>query len=225
MIHYPRRIRLLAASLSALAGYVDAIGFIKLGGFFVSFMSGNSTRLGVGLAQASPQAAVAAMLIGCFLVGVVAGSLAGHFAGPRRPPVVLLLVAALLAAAATLGGLGVDRPALALMAAAMGAENAVFAANGEVRIGLTYMTGTLVKLGQRITEALLGRDRFGWAPYLKLWLGLVLGGLSGALAYRAFGLSSLWGAAIAAAALAALAARITPSEGELHGAGSAARLS
>jgi uncharacterized membrane protein YoaK (UPF0700 family) len=223
VIHYPRRIRLLAASLSALAGYVDAIGFIKLGGFFVSFMSGNSTRLGVGLAQANPQAAVAAALIGCFLVGVVAGSLAGHFAGARRRPAVLLLVAALLAAAATLGELGADRLALGVIAAAMGAENAVFAANGEVRIGLTYMTGTLVKLGQGITEALLGRDRFGWTPYLKLWLGLVLGGLSGALAYSWFGLGGLWGAAVAAAALAALAARIAPFEGERLAEGPAAR--
>ena len=223
MIHYPRRIQLFATSLSALAGYVDAIGFIKLGGFFVSFMSGNSTRLGVGLAQASPQAAVAAGLIACFLVGVVAGSLAGHFAGARRRPVVLLFVAVLLAAAAALGGLGAVHLALGLMAVAMGAENAVFADNGEVRIGLTYMTGALVKLGQGITAALLGRDRFGWAPYLTLWLGLVLGGLSGALAYRFFGLGGLWGAAIAAAALAALAARIAPFEGERRAARPAPR--
>lgn len=223
MIRYPRRVRLLAAALSGLAGYVDAVGYIKLGGFFVSFMSGNSTRLGVGLAQASPQAAVAAGLIGCFLTGVVAGSLAGHFAGPRRRPVVLLFVAALLAAAAALAGLGADRLAVALMAAAMGAENAVFTANGEVRIGLTYMTGTLVKLGQRITEALLGGDRFGWTPYLKLWLGLVLGGLSGALAYRSFGLGALWGPVVAAAVLAALAAKIAPEDDEIRAAAPALR--
>jgi len=48
--NYDYRLRLLAACLSCLAGYVDAIGFIKTGGFFVSFMSGNSTRVGVGLA-------------------------------------------------------------------------------------------------------------------------------------------------------------------------------
>jgi uncharacterized membrane protein YoaK (UPF0700 family) len=212
---YPRPIRLFAASLSALAGYVDAIGYIKLGGFFVSFMSGNSTRLGVGLAQRSPQAAVAAGLIACFLLGVVMGSLVGRFAGARRQPVVLLFVAATLATAAALAGLGAQPFAAALMAAAMGAENTVFAANGEVRIGLTYMTGALVKLGQGIAEALVGGDRFGWSPHLKLWLGLVLGALTGALADRALGVGALWIAAIAAVALAAVAARIALQLGDL----------
>ena len=39
-----RRNLLLACALSALAGYVDSIGYLHLGGLFVSFMSGNSTR-------------------------------------------------------------------------------------------------------------------------------------------------------------------------------------
>ena len=46
-----RRNIALACALSALAGYVDGIGFLHLGGLFVSFMSGNSTRLGVSLAE------------------------------------------------------------------------------------------------------------------------------------------------------------------------------
>ncbi|WP_164153920.1 DUF1275 family protein, partial [Stenotrophomonas maltophilia] len=38
----------IAICLAALAGFVDALAFTSLGGFFASFMSGNSTRLGVG---------------------------------------------------------------------------------------------------------------------------------------------------------------------------------
>lgn len=42
---------MLAIGLAAQAGFIDALGFLKLGGLFVSFMSGNSTRLGVGIAS------------------------------------------------------------------------------------------------------------------------------------------------------------------------------
>jgi uncharacterized membrane protein YoaK (UPF0700 family) len=120
------------------------------------------------------------------------------------------MVALLLAAAATLSAF--DRPWLAAiaMALAMGAENAVFEIDGEVRIGLTYMTGTLVKLGQRITAALLGGDRFGWVPYLLLWMGLAAGGLAGAMTYARMGVGGLWIAAAVAGVLAIMAARMGP---------------
>ncbi|MDB5461515.1 MAG: hypothetical protein JWO72_3256, partial [Caulobacteraceae bacterium] len=72
------------------------------------------------------------------------------------------------------------------------------------------MTGTLVKLGQRITSALLGGDRLGWVPYLLLWLGLVLGAVAGAEAYQRLGLASLWFAAGAAAVFTAIAVRLGP---------------
>jgi uncharacterized membrane protein YoaK (UPF0700 family) len=41
-----RRNVALACALSALPGYVDAIGFLHLGGLFVAFMSGNKMRMG-----------------------------------------------------------------------------------------------------------------------------------------------------------------------------------
>ncbi|MDP9164215.1 MAG: DUF1275 family protein, partial [Pseudomonadota bacterium] len=86
------RSRLLAAALSALAGFVDAIGFLGTGGFFVSFMSGNSTRLAVGVARNAAFAATALALVAAFVTGVIIGSLVGRKAGARRPPAVLLLV-------------------------------------------------------------------------------------------------------------------------------------
>src|SRR5215469_1888738 len=91
----------LACALSALAGYVDGIGFIHLGGLFVSFMSGNSTRLGVSLAEANwLNAATALGLIALFVTGAAAGSLIVLGRGAHRQPWVLLAEALLLAVAA-----------------------------------------------------------------------------------------------------------------------------
>lgn len=207
MTSHDVRAKTLATALSALAGFVDAIGFITLGGFFVSFMSGNSTRLGVGLLRHSPDAAMAAGLIATFVVGVVLGSLAGRIAGAYRRPVVLAVVASLLALAASVSSLGFGVVTIAAMVLAMGAENAVFEADGEVHIGLTYMTGTLVKIGQRVATALMGGDRLAWVPYLALWIGLIAGACAGAALYPLLGMGTLWIGAGAAALLAAISIR------------------
>lgn len=207
MTRYDRRVWLLAAGLSALAGYVDAVGFLSLGGYFVSFMSGNSTRLAADLASGTHAAVLAGGLIAAFVIGVMSGTLVGRFARRRRP-VVIGLVTLLLALAATCGTAGWTVAAGLLMALAMGAENATFERDGEVSIGLTYMTGALVKFGQRLTGALLGGDRRGWQPYLLLWLGLVGGAVTGALAFGRLGLPALWPAAGAALLLTLAAARL-----------------
>jgi len=195
MVRYEQRIKFLAAGLSALAGFVDATGFLKLGGFFVSFMSGNTTRFAVGLARGTNSAAIAGGLIATFVLGVIIGTLAGRFAGKRRPAIILGLVSVLLALAAGFGAAGFSTEAVVAMVLAMGAENAVFAHEGDVHIGLTYMTGTLVKLGQHIASAFLGGDRFAWWPYFLLWAGLAGGAIIGALVYPYLGLNSLWFAA------------------------------
>jgi uncharacterized membrane protein YoaK (UPF0700 family) len=210
MIRAGRRARLLATGLAALAGFVDATGFIKLGGFFVSFMSGNTTRLAVGLAQAPAAALEAAALVGGFVLGVMLGTWIGHRARARRMVWVLLAVASLLALAAACSDRGFAAGAIAAMVLAMGAENTVFERDGEVHIGLTYMTGTLVKFAQRLMGALLGGDRTAWLPYLLLWLGLAGGAVLGAFDYSLLGMDGLWLAALAALLFAALAARIGP---------------
>lgn len=209
MLRHRRRDIALAVGSSSLAGYVDAIGFLSLGGFFVSFMSGNSTRLAVGVAGVPAEALIAGRLIASFLAGVIAGSLIGRFAGDLRKPVVLVVVAAMLATGAATAGLGASDMAVLFVAAAMGAENTTFERDGEVSIGLTYMTGTLVKLGQRIAGALTGGPRLAWLPYALLWLGLVGGAVTGALIWPLVGLAGLWFGAAAALVLAASAWAIT----------------
>ena len=79
--------------------------------------------------------------------------------------------------------------------------NTCFVRDGEVSVGVTYMTGTLVKLGQRLGATLLGGDRWAWSPYLLLWLALAAGAVGGAVSYPTLGLQGLWLPAIALLAL------------------------
>lgn len=195
MKHYERGEVALAIVLAGVAGYVDAIGFLKLGGFFVSFMSGNSTRLGVALATANGAAVATVLrLVGAFVAGVVLGALTARAFGENRRSPVLIVEAALLALGASLLALGFGAAGMIAVAMAMGAENAVFQRNGDVAVGLTYMTGALVKAGQRIAGALVGGEPSDWLRYVLLWTGLAAGGALGALTYVTIGAAALWAA-------------------------------
>jgi hypothetical protein len=121
-------------------------------------MSGNSTRMGVAIAQAHWQTAAEALgLIALFVTGAAAGSLIvlGH--GAHRQPFVVLAEALLLAAAALAYTFGQPSLAVAAIVLAMGLENAVFQIHGGAGLGLTYVTGALVKVGQFDGE---GGDRW-----------------------------------------------------------------
>jgi uncharacterized membrane protein YoaK (UPF0700 family) len=198
---------LLACALSALAGYVDGIGYLHLGGLFVSFMSGNSTRLGVSLAAGEWPAAVDAfMLIGLFVIGAAVGSLLVLGRGVHRQPWVLFVEAVLLALAALSYAFGWPKTAVTAIVLAMGLENAVFQIEGGGGLGLTYVTGALVKAGQLIAAALTGGARFAWLPNLLLWAALVGGALCGAAAYHWINLAAIWFAAAFALALSGIVA-------------------
>lgn len=198
--------RWLALLLAGLAGYVDSLGFLQLGGVFVSFMSGNSTRLAANLAEGHwPAAAHLAAILGLFVLGSFAGALVAGGEDARSRSRVLMFEGLLLALAAAAAGLGLTPAAVGLMVLAMGAENSVFLRNGEVGISLTYMTGTLVKLGQALAGAVKGGDRSAFRPYLTLWAGLTFGAVLGALTFGRLGLAALWPAALFALIMASVA--------------------
>lgn len=211
MHRFPFSLRAFAGLLALLAGFVDAVGFLSWGGFFVSFMSGNSTRLGVGGVEEWSLAMRAAALILSFVAGVTLGTWAGARAR-RRQATVLLLVAALL----TVAGLAalLKHPAIAngAAAAAMGAVNAVFGKNAEYPVGLTYVSGTLVRTGQLLADAIGGGPRWAWLPYVAHWLALVVGAGIGAACYARLELSALWLAAMFSLLLAMVAGARSNSE-------------
>jgi uncharacterized membrane protein YoaK (UPF0700 family) len=68
-------------------------------------------------------------------------------------------------------------------------------------VSLTYVTGTLVKLGEGAVDALLGR-RTPWKSHALMWVALAFGGVLGALAYRQFSAAATACPAAAAAILA-----------------------
>jgi uncharacterized membrane protein YoaK (UPF0700 family) len=197
-----RRNLVLACSLSALAGYVDGVGFLHLGGLFVSFMSGNSTRLGVSLAEENwLNVKQAITLIGLFVVGAASGSLIVRSRGAYCQCWVLLTETLLLVLAGIFYVTGLSNLAFIPMVTAMGLENTMFQANGGAGLGLTYVTGALVKVGELIAVALTGGPRWAWLPNLLLWAALVAGAVCGARAYLAINLSAIWVAAAVALTL------------------------
>lgn len=213
MIRFDRSYQALAVGVSMLAGFVDAVGFIESSGFFVSFMTGNSTRLAVGAAEWQDAALVAGGIILMFLAGVVAGSLVAAYSRHPRACAVLTFVALLLAIAAGFRLADMLAPAIAFLALAMGAANASIEGRDGAVVGVTYMTGTLVQAGQKIANALCGAGDARWPHHLWLWAGLVAGAIVGARV-TLWSASAAYGLAVMLAGLLTIrAAVITRSPG------------
>lgn len=98
----------------------------------------------------------------------------------RRKSIVLAFSTTILMASAGLVMWGAPVAAALCLAVAMGSLNNVFLRKGEVSIGVTYMTGTLVRAGQRLAGALRGEEPSDWHSYLLLWASLFSGAVTGA---------------------------------------------
>jgi uncharacterized membrane protein YoaK (UPF0700 family) len=188
---------ILAALLAGLAGMVDAIGFLRLGHLFVSYMSGNSTQfaLAVGRGRLGDAGSILVLIV-LFVLGAAGGQLIAHFAGRRHLTGVLAAVTVLLTAAAAM------RTAPEPMVLAMGALNAAMHRAGNVAVSLTFVTGTLVRFGQGLGDFLTGSKKgWVWAAQALPWVGLTLGGIIAGTAYVRIGSAVAWVAVGAAGAL------------------------
>jgi uncharacterized membrane protein YoaK (UPF0700 family) len=198
----------LAVILIAVAGYVDAIGLLKLGHLFVSFMSGDSTQLAVSASGSRwHEAGLAGSVVGIFVVGVMAGRLLEHVTRAWCRPVVLFAEALLLGLALLLE---FSTPAMiGVIVFAMGVQNAALHRVHGAKTSLTYVTGTLVSFAQGLTDALwdpAAQSRWAWIPYLLLWIGLVLGAATAARTYSVLGIAALLGPILVLLLLAGIVA-------------------
>ncbi|AZF53379.1 Protein of unknown function DUF1275 [Pseudomonas sp. R4-34-07] len=181
---------MLVAGLSVLAGMTDAIGFMASGDF-VSFMSGNTTRLAVAISAGDlGLTGRLLLLVATFIVGNALGVVVSRVSKRRALPL-LLSIGALLCGAALLPW-AETLPALLAAIIAMGMLNAAVEQVNGVPVGLTYVTGALSRFGRGLGRWLLGERRNGWRMQLIPWAGMFIGAVIGALLEQQIGLSALW---------------------------------
>lgn len=196
----------LVASLSVLAGMTDAIGFMATGDF-VSFMSGNTTRLAVAISDADLALVLhLVLLVLTFIAGNALGIVISRL-GRRRALPLLLCIAVLLGVAAA-WPFEERLPALLAAIVAMGMLNAAVEEVNGLPVGLTYVTGALSRFGRGLGRWLLGERRNGWRVQLVPWTGMFAGAVLGAILEHHFGLKALFASALLSATLGLLSLKI-----------------
>lgn len=196
----------LVAALSLLAGATDAVGFMATGDF-VSFMSGNTTRLAVAVSNGDWALVLRlAMLLAAFVASNASGVVLARL-GRRRALPLLLCVATLLCLAAALP---MTEQFFALLAAvaAMGILNAAVEQVNGLPIGLTYVTGALSRFGRGLGRRLLGEHNDGWRVQLIPWAGMCIGAVIGAALEQRMGMQAMWVNGLFAIALGLVSMRI-----------------
>ncbi len=214
----------LAVLVAMIAGYVDAYGFISYRAF-LSFMSGNTTQSGVMMGEGDFSAATPTLVaIASFVVGVFAGTLLIYSETHKSRRLTLALVAVLLAVniGVTLWASFGPVVSIATLGFAMGVMNTTLSRIGAETVNLTFITGTLNKMGSHLALALKGallKDAQGpWDTHVGrasllagLWAGFLVGAVLAGVATPRFG---VWVLLLPCLILLALAAiNRAPSDG------------
>ena len=184
----------VALALAAIAGGVDAIGYILLAQIFTSHMSGNTVALTIRVAMGSWLEAWRHFEpIVAFFFGVALGlaltdllvrtRLRRTFGAMAGIEVVLLLAFFLLAHPP-------EQWMVVLPASAMGVQNAMLRRVGEHRVRTTYITGMLTNTAQGLVDSIVsvvsgdgklsGKLR-DFATYGGIWFCFAAGGVLCAL--------------------------------------------
>jgi uncharacterized membrane protein YoaK (UPF0700 family) len=173
--------------LAGLAGVLGATAFTHSEGYFVTFMTGNAQRAVLGYFRHDVLIAVtAAVLMLSFVAGVVAASACRRRFWSEHPhgPTVLTTFSLVAATAVDVIDEGweenmLDFAPITLVVFGVGALNTSFVKNGEVSVPLSYVTGTLVKMGQGIERHIAGGTYADWLGYFLLFASFVLGAVAG----------------------------------------------
>ena len=153
---YETRVRwALAMFLALIAGYVDGYGLLFLG-TSVSFMSGNTTTTGLKSGQGNFHAALpTAIAVLFFVAGSFLGTLFSQSRLRYSHRLAFFVVAGLLATVVVVEQHGHRNVfvEIAMLAVAMGTMNPALSKIGGESVSLTFVTGTLHRIGGHLAAA------------------------------------------------------------------------
>jgi uncharacterized membrane protein YoaK (UPF0700 family) len=192
-----------AALLAGIAGYVDAICYIHLGGAFAANMTGNLVETGMRAAGGDwRRAGWCVAILVSFVLGVLAARLL--LRAQSSPRMALLVECAAIAGAGS-GYLGLA--AVPLLAAAMAVQNEAVT-HGVISVNVAFVTGDLQRLGERLVAETVPGQQPRHEGQRRLILTILCCYAAGAAVGT---LGSGWGApALFCAAAALLLATLLP---------------
>lgn len=155
----------IAAFLTWIAGFVDAVGFLSLGHLYTANMSGNSVALGFQLSwQNWPEAVRRILPVISYIIGLLFCRILIEFGARERIRFIASLTwlceIALLVPACASHVTKVSPSSAAffvyvgLLAIAMGIQNATLTHFSSLTLNTGFVTGTLVKFAEQLTKYL-----------------------------------------------------------------------
>jgi uncharacterized membrane protein YoaK (UPF0700 family) len=202
----------IAMLLAWIAGYVDATGYLALSQVFTAHMSGNTVAAGLHLGAGEwSEIGARAFSIPMFVFGVFFGAVLGRLVRQKKyrrqfaPSFILeALLLGLFVGLTCRSRIPVPAsglrlyPLIALLAGAMGLQNATLRHVKKMTVRTTFITGMLVNMAERAASyAVRMFDRPGVprnapaniqrrrherkqvARYALLWCGMCIGAVSG----------------------------------------------
>jgi uncharacterized membrane protein YoaK (UPF0700 family) len=196
-----------AVTLSAVAGYVDAIGYLQLGGIYVANMSGNSVSIGIHAARTEWDAMWQKLLpVCCYVLALILTRLTVHIGSrqgvKRIASVALTAEIALLVLFTFVSGRAAG---VVLASLAMGIQAGTVTRFNHVTIFTAFVTGSLVKFADYLSAWIISAasgpverkqsksfERAAWL--LSVWLAYISGAFAGTLRFSSQGTPAvLWG--------------------------------
>jgi uncharacterized membrane protein YoaK (UPF0700 family) len=207
----------LAVALAMIAGSLDAYGMITYR-TYLSFMSGNTTQAGYQIGQGRFGPALYSVLLAIvfFVGGSFAGALLAHSSVGRIRRLVFGMIAISLALIIGFAQIGFpsDWGSIAVISFAMGAMNTALSRVEDKSVSLTFVTGTLSRIGIQLALAVrrapVADSQGAWDTHVRralqlaaIWAGFLSGALLSGAATPRFGVWALLFPMLALSALAA----------------------